>query len=85
MADEADVTRWKVTGALGELGDAVLGNEVLLVVRGTVARLADTLEDGETVCTATVKVTGAAWVAPRSGFADQVRKKLADTAGTLDV
>lgn len=90
MANEdAELTRWKVTGLLGEgvnwPDDVALGGEVLVVMRGTVSRSADTLDDGDTVRTVTVKVTSAARVGSRSTLAQSVRKLLADTAGTLDV
>lgn len=82
MAD-ADVTQWKVTGQLGDganWGDVPLGEEVLLVVRATVARAADTLDDGATVRTFTVKVTGAARVGKRSTLAADARKLLGQYA-----
>lgn len=79
----ADTTNWKVAGKLGELGDAPLGTEVLLVLRCTVARLADVLEDGVEVRTATVKPTAAARLGSRSTLATQVAKLLADTNAQL--
>ena len=85
MADD-DVVRWKVTGALGEgvnWGDASLGDEVLVVARCIVHRQTDTLEDGDTVATFTLKVTQATKAGDRSTLADAVRKALAREHGTL--
>lgn len=54
----ADVTRYRVTGSVEDTGTmpTALGEEVILVVRCTVTKVADRLDDGAVVCDTTLKV-----------------------------
>jgi hypothetical protein len=61
VSKPAEVTRYKLTGRLGDdVGDYDLGDELVVVVRAVVSKLSDTLDDGMVVCDAQCTVVTAA-------------------------